>query len=431
MSARGDTHLWHPFSDMAAVRGNEFVVERGEGIHLWDAAGDRYIDGCGALWYANIGHGRGEIADAVAAQMRKLEAYSIFGDVAVPTALELADRLAALAPMDDARVFFGMGGGDGTEAAAKLARAYWSANGRPERDHIITRTNAYHGSHGFATSIVGIPANRAGFGPLIHESSNVQWDSPEALEGEIERLGAGKVAAFFMEPVIGAGGLYPPPDGYIETVAELCRETRVLFVLDAVICGFGRVGTWLAAERWGVRPDMIVFAKGITSGYMPLGGVIVSGRVAEPFWDRAGNPLRHGQTWSGHAASCAAALVNLDILEREGLIERGRTLEGNLYDALAQHADHPLVGEVRGGVGLLGAIELRQEVLDAVPGAPNELYKHIRDTGKVMTRPMLKTIAVSPPLTITPDEITEMAEGIGAGLDAMLAQVAPKLEILV
>lgn len=428
MSAPIDTHLWHPFSDMSAVRGHEVVIDRGEGIWLWDEAGNRYLDGTAALWYANIGHGRPEIADAVAAQLRKLESYSIFGDMAVRPALDVADRLAALAPMDGARVFFGMGGGDGTETATKLARYYWSVNGEPDRTHMITRTNAYHGSHAFATSITGIAPNRAGLGPLIHESSNVEWNSPEALEGEIERLGAGRVAAFFMEPVIGAGGVYPPPDGYVEAVAEICRATGVLFVLDAVICGFGRVGTWLAAERWGVRPDMILFAKGITSGYMPLGGVIVSDRVADPFWNRSGNAFRHGQTFAGHAATCAAAMVNMDIMERENLIPRGRELEGVLHEAVLTLADHPLVAEVRGGVGLLASVELTQEVLDAVPGAPNRLSVDIREAGRVITRPMLRTVAVSPPLTITPAEIREMVDGMRAGLDAMHARIAPKLD---
>lgn len=424
MSARTDTKLWHPFSDMSAIRGNEFVIERGEGIHLFDAAGNKYIDGSGALWYANIGHGRREIADAVHAQLCKLESYSIFGDVAVPTALELAERLSALAPVDNGRVFFGMGGGDGTETATKLIRAFWTAQGQPDRIHIITRINAYHGSHAFATSIGGIPANRVNFGPLVQGNSNVQWNSAQALRDEIARLGADNVAAFFCEPVIGAGGVYPPPPGYVEEVAAICAEHGIIFVIDAVICGFGRLGTWFAAERFNVRPDMILFAKGITSGYMPLGGVIVGERVADPFWNRSGIMFRHGQTFSGHAACCAAGLANMDIMEREGILTRGRDLEEVLLQALiSELGDHPLVGDIRGGVGLLAAVEVKQSVIDANPTTMSEVYKGCRDVGRIVTRPLLKAIALSPPLTITEAEIKELAAGLRAGYDAAAAKI--------
>ena len=424
MSARTDTKLWHPFSDMSAIRGNEFVIERGEGIHLFDAAGNKYIDGSGALWYANIGHGRREIADAVHAQLCKLESYSIFGDVAVPTALELAERLSALAPVDNGRVFFGMGGGDGTETATKLIRAFWTAQGQPDRIHIITRINAYHGSHAFATSIGGIPANRVNFGPLVQGNSNVQWNSAQALRDEIARLGADNVAAFFCEPVIGAGGVYPPPPGYVEEVAAICAEHGIIFVIDAVICGFGRLGTWFAAERFNVRPDMILFAKGITSGYMPLGGVIVGERVADPFWNRSGIMFRHGQTFSGHAACCAAGLANMDIMEREGILTRGRDLEEVLLQALiSELGDHPLVGDIRGGVGLLAAVEVKQSVIDANPTTMSEVYRGCRDVGRIVTRPLLKAIALSPPLTITEAEIKELAAGLRAGYDAAAAKI--------
>ena len=420
MSDRSDTKLWHPFSDMSAIRGNEFVVERGEGIWLYDEAGDRYMDGSGALWYANIGHGRREIADAVHAQLCKLESYSIFGDCAVPPALELAERLSALAPVDNGRVFFGLGGGDGTETATKLIRYFWATQGQPERRHIITRTHAYHGSHAFATSIGGIPANRTNFGPLVEGNSNVTWNSAQALRDEIARLGADNVAAFFCEPVMGAGGVWPAPEGYVKEVAAICAQHGIIFVIDAVICGFGRVGTWLAAERYGVRPDMILFAKGITSGYLPLGGVIVSERVADPFWNKPGNMFRHGQTFAGHAACCAAGLANMDIMERENIIPRGRDLEGVLLQALiSELGDHPLVGDIRGGHGLLAAVEVKQSVIDAHPTTMGQLYKACREQGRIVTRPLLKAIAVSPPLTITEAEINELAAGLRAGYDAV------------
>ncbi len=420
MTARTDTALWHPFADMAAVRGNELVIERGEGVWLYDDRGNRYLDASASLWYANVGHGRGEIAEAVAAQMRELEAWGIFGDVATPPALELAERLAALAPMDGAKLFFTTGGGDAIDTAAKLARQYWALEGAPERLHIVSRVHGYHGTMAFGTSIGGIDANRAGYGPLVESTSQVAWDSPAALREELERLGPGRVAAFFMEPVIGAGGVYPPPPGYVEEVARICADTGVLFVVDSVIAGFGRLGSWFGCERFGVSPDMITFAKGVTSGYLPLGGVAVSGRVAEPFWSEPGRvTVRHGQTYSGHAAVCAAALANMDILERERLIPRGQELEGELYDALAPLADHPLVAEVRGGVGLLAGVELDADALARDPGLPGKAALAIRPHG-VILRALGRALAISPPLIVTPGELGLIASAIEAGLDDLV-----------
>lgn len=311
MSDRRDTRLWHPFSDMAAVRGNELVITRAEGIWLYDDADNRYLDASASLWYCNVGHGRTEISDAVARQMNQLETWSIFGDAANPPALELADLLADRAPMDDTKVFFTTGGSDAVDTAAKLARLYWQVIGKPERLHMISRTGAYHGTMAFGTSLGGIEANRVGYGPLVPSTSQVQWDSPEALRAEIELVGAERVAAFFVEPVIGAGGVFPPPAGYVETVAQICRDTRILLVVDSVITGFGRLGDWLGCERFAVRPDLVTFGKGVTSGYLPLGGVLVSGQVAEPFWSEPGRvTVRHGQTFSGHAAVCAGSALS-------------------------------------------------------------------------------------------------------------------------
>lgn len=308
MSApRPDTSLWHPFSNMAAVRHAELVFTRAEGNWVWGDDGRRFLDATASLWYANVGHGRREIIDAITAQAGALDAYSTFGDYSNEPAPALAERLAGLAPVDDARVFLGTGGGDGIETAAELARYYWRTVGQPERTHIVTRDKSYHGTHGFGTSMAGIEGNRVGFSELIPGGSRVAWDSAAALEAEIERVGADKVAAFFCEPVIGAGGVYPPPRDYLPRVAEVCARHGVLLVVDSVICGFGRMGSWFGVERWDLRPDMITFAKGVTSGYLPLGGVVVSGRVAEPFWEGDGQAFRHGATCAGHAACSAAA----------------------------------------------------------------------------------------------------------------------------
>jgi adenosylmethionine-8-amino-7-oxononanoate aminotransferase len=413
-----DTALWHPFADMAVVNGREFVLDRGEGVWLWDEAGNRYLDATASLWYANVGHGREEIVDAVAAQMRKLEAYSIFGDMANRPALDLARRLSELAPMPDARAFLVTGGGEAIETAMKLSRLYFAAKGEPERSHIVSRTYAYHGSHGFGTSAGGIDPNRGGFGPLVGSMSRVPWDSVDALEREIAAVGSDNVAAFVFEPVIGAGGVLAPPDGYVEGVTELCQSQGILVIADSTICGFGRLGSWFGVERWGIEPDMIIFAKGVTSGYLPLGGVMIHGRVAEPFWSEPGRMFRHGPTYAGHPAACVAGLVNIDIMEREGLVAKGAELEQDLLSALAPLAEHPLVGEVRAGTGMMAAVELAPEVLERNPRAPWELYLRAREAG-VLLRPMVRSCAISPPLTITGEQILEIAAGVRAGLDAM------------
>jgi putrescine aminotransferase len=414
-----DTNLWHPFADMAAVRGNEFVLARGEGVYLWDEDGNRYLDGSASLWYCNVGHGRTEIADAVSEQLRTLETWSIFGDIANRPALDLSSKLAAYAPMDDVKVFFTTGGGDAIDTAAKFARLYWQTLGQLDRLHVIGRTNGYHGTMAFGTSIGGMEAVRSGWGPLVPMTSQVQHDSAQALRDEIDRLGAEHVAAFFCEPVIGAGGVYPPAPGYIEAVAEICEETGVLFVVDSVIVGFGRIGGWFGCERFGVRPDLLVFAKGVTSGYQPLGGVLVSGRVAEPFWSEAGRiMIRHGQTYAGHATVCAAALANIAILEREGLLARGQELEGELYGALAPLAEHPLVGEVRGGVGLMAAVELAPDLLETDHDAATKLYRGVRSRG-VLTRPHARGLAISPPLIVTVAQIREIADAVRGALDEL------------
>jgi putrescine---pyruvate transaminase len=405
---------------MAAIRDQELVISRGEGVWLWDEDGNRYLDGSASLWYCNVGHGRTEIADAVARQIKELEAWSIFGDAATPPALELADRLADLSSLEGAKIFLTSGGGDAIDTAAKLVRLYWQVQGHPERLHIVSRTAAYHGTMAFGTSLGGIEANRVGYGPLVPSTSRVEWDSPEALREELERVGPERVGAFFVEPVIGAGGVLPPPDGYVEAVADICRDAGVLLVCDSVICGFGRVGTWLGFERFGIEPDLVTFAKGVTSGYLPLGGVVVSGRVAEPFWSEPGRiTFRHGQTYAGHAAVCAAALANIDILEREGLIPRGRELERELLATLAPLADHPLVGEVRGGTGMLVGIALDPDALDQDPSLPAKAYKAIRPHG-VILRALGQALAVSPPLTISSDEIQLIHDAVRAGLDTLV-----------
>lgn len=420
-SGAAGTRLWHPFADMSQVAGHEFVIERAEGVWLWDRDGRRYLDATSSLWYANIGHGRQRMADAIAAQVVKLDAYSTFGDHANEPALLLASRLAALSPLDDARVFLTTGGGDGIETAAKLARLYFGVTGQPNRTHVIGRAEGFHGVFGFGTAIGGIELNRDGFGPLVDDVSLVPFDSVDELEQQIKRVGTDRVAAFFCEPVMGAGGVLLPPDGYLAAAAAVCASHGVLFVCDSVICGFGRLGTWFGIERFGVVPDMIVFAKGVSSGYLPVGGVVVSGEIAQPLWTREmGRAFRQGTTYAGHPTCCVAALTNLDILEEEGLLDRSRQLEAELAATLCSAADHPVVAEVRCGLGFLGAVGLNPELLERDPRAPANLGLAMRDRG-VMVRALGSSIAMSPPL-ITEHEHIEL---IGEVLEDALAASFP------
>jgi adenosylmethionine-8-amino-7-oxononanoate aminotransferase len=403
---------------MHAARGAEIVITRGEGAYVWDADGRRYLDGTASLWNVNVGHGRDEIVDAAAAQMRTLASYSAFGSFANTPALRLAERLSELAPVDDARIFFGSGGGDAIDTAGKLTRRYFAAVGTPERVHLISRAQGYHGTHGLGTSIGGIPANRVDMGPLDENASLVPYDSLEALEAEVERVGADRVAAIFVEPVMGAGGVHQPPPGYVEGVAELCERTGIVFVLDAVINAFGRLGTWFAADRFGVRPDLITFAKGVTSGYLPLGGVVVSGRVAAPFWDQPNAIFRHGPTYSAHPTCCAAAIANMEIITREGLLQRGRELEDEIAGALNGLAGRELVGEVRAGIGALGAVAFDPEALAAHPDLPQRAFAQARSRG-VLIRPLGDGVAISPPLIVTREEVDQAAAVIGESLEAI------------
>jgi putrescine aminotransferase len=421
-----EQRFWHPFADMRAITANgELVIDRADGAHVYDTAGRRYVDATASLWYCNVGHGRREIADATAAQMRRLEAYSTFGDFANRPVLELAERVAGFAPMDDAKVFLTSGGSDSIDTAVKLARRYWQARGEHERSVVVSRTGAYHGMHLAGTSLAGIDANRQGYGaPLMEGVDTVAWDSSDALAELISRLGPGRVAAFFCEPVIGAGGVFHAPPGYLAKVREICREFGVLFVADEVVTGFGRVGAWFASERFSLDPDLIVCAKGITSGYLPLGAVIASGQVAEPFFDGTVGMWRHGYTYSGHATVAAAALANLDILEREGLIGRARTLELDLAEALRPLADHELVTEVRVAEGVLAAVQIDPARIAGDASLPVRAVAAARGGG-VLTR-MLATGAlhVSPPLVITTEELGELADGLRKALDEVSARPA-------
>jgi adenosylmethionine-8-amino-7-oxononanoate aminotransferase len=404
------TRLWHPFAAMGKVDGHEFVLTRGEGCRVWDDRGGEYLDATSGLWFANVGHGRTEIADAVATQLRTLAAHHVFGDHANPPALQLAERLAELAPVPDAAILFGTGGGEAVDTAAKIVRRYWALTGEPQRTVIVSRRHAYHGTNAYGTSLSGIPAVRDGYGTLVGDVAVVAHDDPADLARMLDELGD-RAAAFVGEPVIGAGGAIPPPDGYWPEVERICRERGVLLVADEVISGFGRLGTWFGCQRYGFTPDLMTCAKGITSGYVPLGAVIVSGRVRAPFWEETAPPFLQGGTYSGHPGACIAALANLEIIEREGLVERVAALEPVLRELLEPLRELKVVGDVR-CTGLAAAVELEPRVLQADPGAAAAAALAAREGG-VITR-ALRGVAlqVSPPLVVSEDELHAIVGGI-------------------
>lgn len=410
--------FWHGFADMHAVRDGEIVLREGVGAWVTDVEGRRYLDSTAGLWYCNVGYGRAEIADAAADQMRRLAAYSSFGAYTTEPTIQLARRIAAMAPVEDAVVFFTSGGSEAIDTAGKLARRYWDVLERPEKRVIVSREHSYHGMAAFGTSLAGIPLNKAGYGPLVDDVVNVGAHDVDALARLFDQR-SGEIAAFVAEPVIGAGGVIPPEDGYFAAVAGLCEQHDVLLVADEVITGFGRTGQWWGSERYGIRPDLVTFAKGITSGYVPLGGVIAGPRVRSPFWDEPipGAVFRHGYTYSGHATACAAAMANLDILERENLVGRVRELEPVLARELGRLSSSPLVGEVR-TVGLTGAVELSDAALAAGggPALVERVVTAARHHG-VLTRVLRgRALHVSPTFVITEAEIALMADAFEAAL---------------
>lgn len=383
------------------------------GCEVFDAAGNRYLDALASLWYCAIGHGRSEIGEAMVAQMSKLDAFHLFDRFTNPPADALAERLSSYAPMEDARVFFTSGGSEAVETAIKLARLAQVASGRPERNMIISRQPSYHGVTYAAMAATGLPPNREGFGPLPPEIVQVPYDSLEAID-KVLAENPGRVAAILAEPVVGAGGVYPPPEGYLQGLRERCDKVGAYLIFDEVICAFGRMGTWFAAEHFGVRPDMVSFAKGVTSGYVPLGGVLVGPAVHEPLEADSALYLRHGNTYAGHPTACAAALANLDIFEAEGLLDKAVGIANGLGKRLESLVDGERVLSVRGtqGVWALGL----GEGTDA-----SALREKMLSRG-VIARPIgAATIAFCPPLMVSDSEMEEIVEYTGQALSDMEA----------
>jgi putrescine aminotransferase len=379
-----EAHHLHPFTDQRARhKAGTHVIRSASGSTLIDEDGREILDGLAGLWCTNVGYGRQQMADAVAEQMRAVAFYPSFFNTTTEPTIRLAARLAALAPERLNHVIFCNSGSEANESALKLIRGYWKLRDQREKTKILSRTFAYHGVGLATTSLTGLKSCLDPFdlplpgflhvpGPLSYGSGKspeayAQW-CLEETERTIEREGADTIAAFFAEPVQGAGGVIVPPPGHLAALRELCRRHEILFVADEVITGFGRLGAWFASELWELDPDFMTLAKGITSGYVPLGATLVSDEIAEAL--AGGGYLAHGFTYTGHPVSCAAGLANLDILEREKLIERVRDDIGPRFLTLLNGlASHPAVAEVR-GFGLIGALELRRPPKGPYAAAP-------------------------------------------------------------
>jgi PLP-dependent transaminase len=412
----------HPHAVVGRPRSPVVFVE-GKGARLRDAEGREYIDGTCGLWVCPVGHGRVELAEAARRQMESLEYYASFWEFSNVPSIELAERLVELGPPGIERVFYTNGGSEGTESALKLARLAWQAQGAPERSVVLTRSMAYHGVSYGALAATGIPPLREGFGDLPSGFEQLSVPYPyrgtttdgliAELEDRIENVGVERIAAFIGEPVIGVGGMIPPHEDYWPRVQEVLRRHGILFILDEVVTGFGRTGAWFAAEHWGgLAPDLVITAKGITSGYFPLGAVLISERVAAML---DGVAFRHGFTYNGHPTGCAVALENLAIIEREELVARAARLGERLLAGLGELESLPAVLQAR-GFGLMAGLEL--DVDDA-----GELADRIRAAG-VIVRATGQKLVLSPPLVIEEDDLDRLVEVIGQELARTPAKAA-------
>ena len=443
MQRAAKDHLWMHFTRQGAYAEADVpIIVRGEGVYLYDSQGKKYLDGLAGLFVSQLGHGRTDLADAAAAQAREL-AFMPLWSYAHPPAIELADKIAGYAPGDLNRVFFTSGGGEAVETAWKLAKNYFKLTGKPMKHKVISRAIAYHGTTQGALSITGLPPLKQQFEPLVPSTFRVPntnfYRAPERQDDleafgrwaadqiavAIENEGPDTVAAVFLEPVQNAGGCFPPPPGYFERVREICDEYDVLLVSDEVICAFGRLGHMFGAERFGYQPDMITCAKGITSGYAPLGAMIATDRLMEPFL-RDNNWFAHGYTFGGHPVSTAVGLKNLQIFEEEKVLENVRTNAPNFRATLERLLDLPIVGDVRGD-GYFYGIELvkdkdtketftHEECERLLYGFVSKnlysegLYCRADDRGDPV-------VQLAPPLVCTQEHFDEMEQILRAVLD--------------
>ena len=396
--------LLHPFSPPVMPEGDFIDIVRGEGSLVYDAAGKDYVDAMANLWLCQVGHGRTEIIDAVTAQMHQMEAYNTFAPFTNGPAARVAEMIVERSPHPDGRTFLGCSGSEAVDTALKIARLVQQRRGTEGRQIIIKRTNGYHGTNFGGTSAQGIAPNREGWGDLVPHFLEVPHDDLEAMASIFAEQGD-RIAAVLTEPLQGAGGVFPPADGYLAGLRRLCDDNGALLIFDEVICGFGRTGEWFGAQTFGVTPDLITFAKGVTSGYLPLSGVIVSRAVCEEL-EEPGFLLRTGYTYSGHHASCAAGIANLQIMTDEGLDQRANHVGEKLQEGLRALAADGHIKSWR-GMGAVYAAELGR---DSIP-----VRNAILEKG-VIVRPIGTCLAICPPLVITDDEIGRVIDALANAL---------------
>ena len=442
--AADSAHYLHPFTDFKSLsnKGSR-VITKADNIYLWDSEGNKILDAMSGLWCVNVGYGQQELIDAATRQLKELPFYNSFFQTATPPAIELAELLAEVTPPQFKHVFFSGSGSEGNDTVVRMVRRYWDVLGQPGRSVIISRHNAYHGSTMAGASLGGMSGMHAQGGLPIPGITHIEqpfWfenghglsrdafglKAAAALETKILEVGADKVAAFIGEPVQGAGGVIVPPDTYWPEIQRICDKYGVLLVSDEVICGFGRTGHWFGCERFGFKPDLMTFAKGVTSGYIPLGGVMVGDRIAKVLIEQGGE-FNHGYTYSGHPVACAVALANIRLIQRERLVEKVRD---DLGPYLAQHyavlAEHPLVGEVQ-SCGLMAALQIVKDkatgtTFDGALEVGMLCRGHCFGNGLIM-RAVGDRMIIAPPLVITRSQIDEMVGLIKRCLDLTLADV--------
>ncbi|WP_077328271.1 aminotransferase family protein [Virgibacillus siamensis] len=428
-------HFIHPTSSIQQQQENgpKVIMEKGEGVYLYDKNGNAFIDAMSSLWNVNIGHGREELADAAAAQMKKLAFSSAFSTFSHEPAIELAAKIASITPAHLNAVFFASGGSEANDSAIKLARHFWKIQGQPERRKIISLKRGYHGVAAASTSATGIPEFWGMAGHMMTDF--VHADTPyggstnsatASLRDMIEKEGQEKVAAFMVEPIQGAGGVLIPPDDYLKEVQKVCDEYGILFIADEIITGFGRTGKMFGVENWDLQPDLMTFAKGVTSGYVPLGGVVVSDHVHDVLKRKSKGTLFHGFTYSGHPTAAAVALKNIEIMEQEDLVENARKMGEILLQGFKDIKQKlKFVGDVR-AKGMLGAVELVRNPetnerfaadLKVAPNVIEELYRR-----GVICRPVTyentDIICFAPPIIINQEQVSTLVEKL---YDAILA----------
>lgn len=436
--AQDNAHFLHPFTDHQDLgQVGARIIEKAEGVYIVDVDGNRILDGMAGLWCVNIGYGREDLVEAAARQMRQLPYYNSFFQTAHPPAIALAERIAGIAPEGFDLTFFAGSGSEANDTNIKLVRRYWDLVDQPDKRFIISRRNAYHGSTVAAATLGGMGPMHEQLGPMVNFIHHIeqpyhfglgQGMDEEAfgiaqarlLEEKILELGPENVAAFIGEPVQGAGGVVIPPASYWGEIQRICREHDVLLIADEVITGFGRLGEWFGSQHLGIEPDLITFAKGVTSGYLPLGGSIVGPRIGSVMRSEGGE-FAHGYTYSGHPAVCAVALANIDALDREGIIDRVRNETAAYFaERLGSLGDHPLVGQAR-SIGLMGAVEIvadkdTNERFDKDWNVGTRCRTFCFENGLVM-RAVGDSMIVAPPLVISKAEIDELVDKAWRCLD--------------